>query len=175
MEGSPRARRLTSSTEAHLEHGGEGALRERGAIAGHAERLVRVRATQSASASASAAVLSSALLTNAGRSFSPPGTYSSSYLVRVRVRARARARLRARVRYPSSYICSHSCCCAPPPEWSKAVESAALEAASSSTQGSGWAPRGPTPRPGCLEPPGAGRCALRRRRSRARALPRGSL
>eukprot|EP00964_Phaeocystis_antarctica_P152618 scaffold120591_cov48-Phaeocystis_antarctica.AAC.1 len=34
-------------------------------------------------------------------------------------------------------------CFAPVPIWSKAVKWAALEAASSSTRGSGWAPRRP--------------------------------
>eukprot|EP00964_Phaeocystis_antarctica_P026471 scaffold14911_cov36-Phaeocystis_antarctica.AAC.1 len=43
--------------------------------------------------------------------------------------------------------------------------------ASSSTQGSGWVPRG-LALPGSTEPPRAARRALRRHRSRARALPR---
>eukprot|EP00964_Phaeocystis_antarctica_P131657 scaffold95607_cov64-Phaeocystis_antarctica.AAC.2 len=63
-----------------------------------------------------------------------------------------------------------------PPGWSKAVTSAALEAASSSTRGSGWAPRG-RPLPGAArsrpEPPGAARLTLKRQRSRVGALPRG--
>eukprot|EP00964_Phaeocystis_antarctica_P001543 scaffold818_cov64-Phaeocystis_antarctica.AAC.14 len=59
------------------------------------------------------------------------------------------------------------------PAWSKAVTSAASEAASSSTRGSGWAPGGPAYSWGCPEPPGAPRRALKRRRSRAGALPRG--
>ena len=60
------------------------------------------------------------------------------------------------------------------------VGSAALEAARSSTRGSGWAPSGPVSPPGSAEPPRAarralgrralGRRALRRRRSRAGAL-----
>eukprot|EP00964_Phaeocystis_antarctica_P134506 scaffold98801_cov42-Phaeocystis_antarctica.AAC.1 len=59
------------------------------------------------------------------------------------------------------------------PEWSKAVDSTTLEATGYSTRGSGWASTGPGSRPGCLEPPGAARRALGRRRSRAGALPRG--
>eukprot|EP00964_Phaeocystis_antarctica_P013008 scaffold7127_cov21-Phaeocystis_antarctica.AAC.1 len=35
------------------------------------------------------------------------------------------------------------------------MELAALEAASSSTRGSGWAPSGPASCPGCAEPPRA--------------------
>ena len=51
-------------------------------------------------------------------------------------------------------------------------KSAALEAAGSSTRGSGWAPSGPA-LPGSAELPGAARRALKRRKSRAGALPRG--
>ena len=54
------------------------------------------------------------------------------------------------------------------PGWSKAVESAALEVAGSSTRGGGWAPRGSTSR--STEP---ARRALMRHRSRAGAVPRG--
>eukprot|EP00964_Phaeocystis_antarctica_P147291 scaffold113826_cov55-Phaeocystis_antarctica.AAC.2 len=61
------------------------------------------------------------------------------------------------------------------PGCSKAVESAAMETASSSTRGSGWAPGGPASRPGSAELPRAARRALRRHRSRAGALPRGVL
>ena len=58
-----------------------------------------------------------------------------------------------------------------PGEGSKAVRSAALEAARSRIRGSGWAPRGPASRPGSAELSRAARHALRRRRSRAGALP----
>ena len=54
----------------------------------------------------------------------------------------------------------------------EAVKWAALEAASSSTRGSGWAPSGPA-RPESAELPRAARRALRRHRSRAGALPGG--
>ena len=54
------------------------------------------------------------------------------------------------------------------PEGSKAVESAALEAARSSSRGSGQAPRGPASRPESTELARAARRALRGRRSRAR-------
>eukprot|EP00964_Phaeocystis_antarctica_P101141 scaffold66645_cov60-Phaeocystis_antarctica.AAC.3 len=59
----------------------------------------------------------------------------------------------------------------PSPEGSKAVASAALEAAGSSTSGSSSAHNGRVSRPGCLEPPKATRRVLRRRGSRPRALP----
>ena len=59
------------------------------------------------------------------------------------------------------------------PRWSNVVESVAGDAADSGTLGSGWTPSGSTCRPGRLEPPGAARRALRRRRGRAEALPRG--
>jgi hypothetical protein len=57
------------------------------------------------------------------------------------------------------------------PGGSKAVESAGLEAASSSTRGSGWAPSGLASSPGSAELPRAAGRALRRRRSRAGAPP----
>ena len=56
------------------------------------------------------------------------------------------------------------------PGWSKAVESAALEVAGSSTRGSGWAPSGHSL--GAPTPLRAVRCALRRHRRRAWAVPR---
>ena len=62
-----------------------------------------------------------------------------------------------------------------PPGWPKAVQSAALEAAGSSTRGSGWAPSGRASSPGSAEQPRAGRRALRRRKSRAQALPRSRM
>eukprot|EP00964_Phaeocystis_antarctica_P001297 scaffold692_cov78-Phaeocystis_antarctica.AAC.5 len=62
---------------------------------------------------------------------------------------------------------------AAPPEWSKAVESATLKAAGSSSRGSGWVLSGSASfweyR---AELPRAARRGLRRHRSRARALPR---
>eukprot|EP00964_Phaeocystis_antarctica_P083878 scaffold52809_cov42-Phaeocystis_antarctica.AAC.1 len=60
------------------------------------------------------------------------------------------------------------------PARSKAVESAALEAANSSTRGSGWAPSGPASLPGSAEPARAARRALRRHRVQAGALQRGN-
>ena len=57
------------------------------------------------------------------------------------------------------------------PAWSKAVESAALEAASSSTRGSDCTPSGLASSWECT-PPSAARRALRRPRSRAGALRR---
>ena len=56
------------------------------------------------------------------------------------------------------------------PGWSKAVESAALEVAGSSTRGSGWALSGHSL--GVPTPLRAVRCALRRHRRRAWAVPR---
>ena len=50
-----------------------------------------------------------------------------------------------------------------------------MEAARSSTRGGGWARSGSASRPGCPEPPRAARRALRRRGSRAGALPRGHI
>ena len=55
--------------------------------------------------------------------------------------------------------------------WSKAVKPPALEAASSSTRGTGWAPSGALPGSAAL--PGAARRALRTHRSCAKAVPRG--
>eukprot|EP00964_Phaeocystis_antarctica_P127455 scaffold91117_cov63-Phaeocystis_antarctica.AAC.1 len=52
-----------------------------------------------------------------------------------------------------------------------AVESATLEAARTSTRGGGWAPSGLGSR--TVEPHGAARRALRRRRRLNQALPRG--
>ena len=60
----------------------------------------------------------------------------------------------------------------PVPEWAKAVKSAALEAAGSSSRGSGWALSGPASSPGSAELPRAAGNGPRRRRSRAGALPR---
>ena len=54
-------------------------------------------------------------------------------------------------------------------------KSAALEAARSSSRGSGRAPSGPVASPGSAEPARAARRALRRRRSRAWAVPRRTL
>eukprot|EP00964_Phaeocystis_antarctica_P067719 scaffold40996_cov55-Phaeocystis_antarctica.AAC.2 len=63
-----------------------------------------------------------------------------------------------------------------PPEGSTAVESATLEAARSSTRGSGWALSARYLSPGSAEAPRAARRALRRHRSRAGAAPpRGGL
>ena len=63
----------------------------------------------------------------------------------------------------------------PSPIWPKAVDSAKLEAASSSTRGSGRAPRGLTSTPGSAEPPRAARRALRRYMCRSRELARWAL
>eukprot|EP00964_Phaeocystis_antarctica_P019634 scaffold10832_cov45-Phaeocystis_antarctica.AAC.5 len=90
------------------------------------------------------------------------------------VRVRARVRVRVTLRVSGA---------APPPEWSKAVKSAALEAASSSTRGSGWALGGPAScwecraaqnrqaRPEEAQEPSFG--TAKEHRSRAWALPRG--
>ena len=59
------------------------------------------------------------------------------------------------------------------PGWSEAGKWAALEAARSSTGGSGWAPSGPASPPGRAEPARAARRGLLRRRSHPRALPGG--
>eukprot|EP00964_Phaeocystis_antarctica_P052626 scaffold30832_cov67-Phaeocystis_antarctica.AAC.4 len=61
------------------------------------------------------------------------------------------------------------------PGWPRVVESATVEAAGSSTQSSGRAPSGSASDPGSAKPPRAARRALKWRRGRARALPRGAL
>eukprot|EP00964_Phaeocystis_antarctica_P076112 scaffold47038_cov46-Phaeocystis_antarctica.AAC.2 len=62
-----------------------------------------------------------------------------------------------------------------PPEGPTAVESAALDAADSSTRGGGRALGGAVSSPGSAEPPRAARRPPRRHSSRAGALPRRAL
>ena len=74
--------------------------------------------------------------------------------VRVRVRVRVRVTWPSRtmvVRAEAGKTCSRKAIVAP--EWSKAVKSAASEAASSNTRGSDWAPSGPVSAVGALGQP----------------------
>eukprot|EP00964_Phaeocystis_antarctica_P049424 scaffold28661_cov41-Phaeocystis_antarctica.AAC.1 len=64
--------------------------------------------------------------------------------------------------------------CRAPPGGSTAVESASMEAVSSSTRGSGWAPNGLASPPGSAEPPRTARRAMKRRRRQTRILHRGA-
>lgn len=100
--------------------------------------------------------------------------------VRTRVGAKATARVRRLVQQQPArarLIMLEELTCGLVPAEPTAVGSTALEAASSSNWGGGWAPSAPVSPPGSIEPPRAdppSRCAQRRRRSRSRARPEGA-